>query len=127
MATLSPIQQYVGEKEITELTLDCYYKEGEEKSLLYEDANDGYGYKKGKYSKRSFRYFGKNNEIVIQQHKAGNFKTSYETFKIRMIGSPFKIKEIELDNVILVTAISYKDGIATFLVTKNFTELHIIG
>ena len=44
-----------------------------------------------------------------------------------MIGSPFKIKEIELDNVILDTAISYKDGIATFLVTKNFTELHIIG
>ncbi len=122
-----PIQQYVGEKDITELTLDCYYIDGEEKSLLYEDASDGYGYKKGKYSQRNFRYVGKENEIIIQQHKSGNYETSYETFKINMIGSPFKIKEIELDNVILDTDISYKGGIASFVVTKSFTELHIIG
>ena len=122
-----PVQQYVGQVEIKELTLDCYYIEGEEKSDLYEDAGDGYGYKKGKFSKRSFRYLGKNNEIIIQQHKNGEFQTSYETFKIRMIGSPFKINEIELDNVKLNTEIIYEDGIATFSVTKNFTELHIIG
>jgi alpha-glucosidase len=41
-----PVQQYVGELEFDELTLDLYYKEGKEKSVVYEDAQDGYDYKK---------------------------------------------------------------------------------
>jgi len=45
-----PIQQYVGEKTIEELTLDVYYKNGKEDSDLYEDADDGYDYTKGRYS-----------------------------------------------------------------------------
>jgi alpha-glucosidase len=30
----------VGELEFDELTLDLYYKEGKEKSVVYEDAQD---------------------------------------------------------------------------------------
>jgi len=120
-----PIQQYVGEKEIKELILDCYYIQGEEKSNIYEDANDGYGYKKGDFSRRSFRYVGKDNEIVLQQYKRGKYKTSYETFKIRLIGIPFKITSIQLDNEVITPKITYEEGIGTFVVTKDFTELHI--
>jgi alpha-glucosidase len=40
-----PVQQYVGELEFDELTLDLYYKEGKE-SVVYEDAQDGYDYKR---------------------------------------------------------------------------------
>jgi hypothetical protein len=40
-----PVQQYVGELEFDELTLDLY-KEGKEKSVVYEDAQDGYDYKR---------------------------------------------------------------------------------
>jgi alpha-glucosidase len=32
-----------------ELTLDVYYKEGKEKSVVYEDGQDGYDYKKGRF------------------------------------------------------------------------------
>ena len=42
-----PIQQYVGEKEIDQVTLDVYYKKGKETSQLYSDAQDGYDYTKG--------------------------------------------------------------------------------
>jgi len=118
-------QQYVGEKEIKELILDCYYIQGEEKSNIYEDANDGYGYKKGDFSRRSFRYVGKDNEIVLQQYKRGKYKTSYETFKIRLIGIPFKITSVQLDNEVITPKITYEEGIGTFVVTKDFTELHI--
>ncbi len=121
----NPIQQYVGEKEITELTLDCYYIDGEDKSNLYEDDNDGYGYKKGDFSRRTFRNVGKDGEIILQQHKRGKFVTTYDTFKIRLIGSPFEIKTIELDNDLITPEITYEEGIATFVVTKDFTELHI--
>jgi alpha-glucosidase len=41
-----PVQQYVGELEFDELTLDLYYKEGKEKSVVYEDAQDGYDKKR---------------------------------------------------------------------------------
>jgi alpha-glucosidase len=60
-----PVQQYVGEKEITEITLDVYYKNGKEKSELFSDANDGYDYIKGRYSLRTFSLTGRTNELII--------------------------------------------------------------
>ena len=61
-----PVQQYVGEKTFDELELEVYYKEGKERSTLYEDAHDGYDYKKGRYSYRTFKLTGKPNELIIQ-------------------------------------------------------------
>jgi len=84
-----PVQQYVGEKQIKELTLDIYYKKGNENSELYEDANDGYDYKKGRFSLRYFNLHGKDSELIIQQHKSGKFITTYKTFKIKLHGVPF--------------------------------------
>ena len=122
-----PVQQYIGEKQIEELGLDCYYIEGEEKSVLYEDDNDGYNYKKGIFSLRNFRNVGKESEMFIQQHKSGKFTTEYKTFRINLIGCPFKIKTIELDNVAIKPKIDFKGGISSFTVDKNFTEIHIIA
>ncbi len=120
-----PVQQYVGEKEITELKLECYYKDGEEKSFIYEDEGDGYGYKKGEYSKRDFTFVGKGDEIIIRQHKNGKFKTSYDTFEVCLIGAPFKISIVELDNKEIQPEINYEKGIACFKIDKNFGELHL--
>ena len=122
-----PIQQYVGEKIIEELTLDVYYKEGKEDSQVYEDDTDGYDYLKGRYSLRSFKLHGKKKELIIQQHKSGKFTTTYKTFKIKLHGLPFKISKVEIDNVV----ISFKDlklnGDNTLTLTKEFSELHILG
>lgn len=41
-----PVQQYVGEKEIEKLAIDVYFKEGTERSEVYEDQQEGYDYKK---------------------------------------------------------------------------------
>jgi hypothetical protein len=50
--------------EFDELTLDLYYKEGKEKSVVYEDAQDGYDYKKGRYSFLTFRVTGKEKSLI---------------------------------------------------------------
>ncbi|MDO6759709.1 glycoside hydrolase family 31 protein [Tamlana sp. 2_MG-2023] len=122
-----PIQQYVGEKTVEELTLDVYYKEGNEISEVYEDATDGYDYIKGRYSLRNFKFQGKKKEVIIQQHKSGKFITTYKTFRIHFHGLPFTIKEIEIDNVIIpFEELRFKGGTSLKL-TKEFTELHIIG
>ena len=122
-----PIQQYVGEKQIDELTLDVYYKKGKEKSELYEDANDGYDYKKGRYSQRSFKLNRKTNKLSIQQHKLGKFITSYNTFKIKLHGLPFKISKIYIDNEAFAFEDVKVNGDNMIIITKDFSNLNIVG
>lgn len=122
-----PVQQYVGEKVIEELILDVYFKLGVENSSVYEDAHDGYDYRKGNYSLRNFKLNGKKNELIIQQFKNGAFITSYSSFKINLIDLPFAIKEVEIDNEIVPLKDLIKNGNNAIQVTKEFTVLHIIG
>jgi alpha-glucosidase len=122
-----PIQQYVGEKEITEITLDVYYKKGKEKSELYSDANDGYDYTKGRFSLRTFKLTGRTDELIINQHKEGKFITPYNTFKICIHGLPFDIGEIQIDNEAISLKHLKSNGTHSFEVDKNFSELHIIS
>ena len=122
-----PVQQYVGELTIEELQLDVYYKKGIENSTIYEDAQDGYDYVKGEYSLRNFKLSGKEKELILQQFKDGNYVTSYETFKLNLMGLPFKIKSIQLDNENIALKDVKMNGSNTIHVTKEFTVLHILG
>ncbi len=122
-----PVQQYVGELEIKELTLNVYYKLGIEDSTVYEDDQNGYDYKKGNFSLRKFKLNGKKNELIIQQFKDGTFITSYETFTLNLIGLPFKIGSIEVDNVKVALKDVKLNGENTIEVKKDFTELHLTG
>ncbi|MEM5566209.1 glycoside hydrolase family 31 protein [Psychroserpens sp. AS72] len=122
-----PIQQYVGEKKIETVVLDVYYKEGKERSQLFDDAHDGYDYTKGRYSLRTFKLTGKPNELIIQQHKEGKFDADYETFEIKIHGLPFEISEIQVDNVIIPLERIETNGISILRINKEFSELHLIG
>lgn len=122
-----PVQQYVGEKEITELKIDVYYKSGTENSTIYEDQLEGFDHKKGRFSLRKFRLRGKENELIIQQFKDGSFITSYDTIKMQFHGLPFKIGKIEVDNEeVSLESLKY-DGNASIEVGKDMTELHVFG
>jgi len=122
-----PVQQYVGELEFDELTLDLYFKNGKEKSVVYEDAQDGYDYKKGRYSFLSFRTIGKEKELIVQLHKEGKYDTPYSKYKINLIGLPFKVTEIEIDNEkVAFDTIAFEEN-QFLVVDKEFNELHIIG
>ena len=122
-----PVQQYVGEMQFDELTLDVYYKLGKEKSTVYEDAQDGYDYNKGRFSLRTFTFNGKEKEIIIQQHKEGTFETSYSKFKINLKGLPFKVKKIEIDDEKVTLEQVQLNGDNFLIIDKDFSELHIIG
>ncbi|NNE75820.1 MAG: DUF5110 domain-containing protein, partial [Pricia sp.] len=120
-----PIQQYVGELAIEELTLEVYYKEGSENSTVYEDGGDGYDYENGKYSLRNFKLLGKENELTIQQFKDGTFITNYETFKIRLHGLPFKVGQVLVDNEKVDLKDIKHNGNDIIQVSKDFTQLRI--
>lgn len=122
-----PIQQYVGELEIKELILETYYKLGTESSEVYEDAQDGYDYKKGRYSLRNFKLTGKENSLTVQQFKHGSFITEYDTLKFNLHGLPFEIDKIEVDNEeVDMNSVKQNDNHSLFI-DKNFTVLHITG
>ncbi|SFZ90221.1 alpha-glucosidase [Flaviramulus basaltis] len=121
-----PIQQYVGEKEITEVSLDVYYKNGKEDSELYEDANDGYDYTKGRYSLLKFNLVGSENKLIIRIHKTGKYITPYEMFNINLFGLPFEVDSIKVDNEeVDLKDLSFNNN--SLVVTKEFTNLQIMG
>lgn len=122
-----PVQQYVDELEIKEITLDIYFKKGKETSQLFDDAHDGYDYTKGRYSFRTFKLTGKENELIIQQHKQGKYITPYENFKLVIHGLPFDIKEIQLDNEKVPLKHLKSNGTSSMTIDKNFSEIHLIG
>jgi len=122
-----PVQQYVGEKTFDTLTVDVYFKLGSEQSTLYEDAHEGYDYKKGDFSVRNFKLQGKKKALIIQQFKDGAYITPYKTLDLHLIGLPFKIGKIEVDNVEVPLEKVKLNGDNNIEISKDFTQLHIIG
>ena len=120
-----PVQQYVGEKDIDQLKVDVYFAEGIETSTVYEDQQDGYDYKKGRYSLRNFRLKGKVDGMSIQQFKDGTYITEYDTIKFHFHGVPFKIKTIQIDNEKVDFKTVKLNGNNSIEVSKDFTSLYI--
>lgn len=122
-----PVQQYVGELILKELILDVYFKKGIEDSTVYEDGQDGFDYKKGRYSVRNFKLRGKDDQLIIQQFKDGTFITSYDIIKLKFHGLPFQIKSIQVDN----ETVSFEDvklnGSNSIELSKEFTVLELTG
>ena len=122
-----PVQQYVGELVVKELILDVYFKKGIEDSTVYEDGQDGFDYKKGRYSVRNFKLRGKDDQLIIQQFKDGTFITSYDTIILKFHGLPFQIKSIQVDN----ETVSFEDvklnGSNSIVLSKEFTVLELTG
>ena len=122
-----PIQQYVGEKEIKELELDVYYKKGKEKSQVYEDAQDGYDYKKGRFSLRNFNVIGNGKIMTIQQYKSGKFITPYKEIRIKLIGLPFQIGEVLVhDEMSDPSSVKVLSG-NTIVVSKDFSKIQVMA
>jgi alpha-glucosidase len=115
-----PIQQYVGEKDIKELTLHVYHKNGELSSEMYEDAGDGYDYEKGQSNLRSFSVLGTDKSLEITQEVSGKFKPSYSKVKVMLHGLPSGIKTANVDGKEVKLA---KDNSVT--VDVNFKEIHL--
>lgn len=121
-----PVQQYVGELEIEEISLEVYHKIGKEDSLLYDDDGDGYDYTKGNYSLRTFNLIGSTEDLVIRQHKSGKFTTGYSRFSLRLIGIPFAVSKITIDKKdIPMDRYNAEEG--TLLIDKDFSEIHVVG
>jgi len=115
-----PIQQYVGEKNIEEVTLSIYHSNDTVKSEFYEDGGDGYGYENGVYSRARFEVEGSENELHIRQAIEGTYTPSFSTYNLELIGLPFAATSIIVDG----EKIDLQDG-TKISVAASFKEILI--
>ncbi len=92
-----PVQQYVGELNIEVLTLHVYYGEDTIKSLLYEDAGDGYDYRDGDANIKTFIVDGTPERLAIRQEIEGKFVPSYNKYELIVHGLPGSVNAILVD------------------------------
>ena len=92
-----PVQQYVDELHFDEITLDVYFKEGQEQSMFYEDAHNGYQYENGDIRFASFELRGLTNELTVTQDIEGHFVPGYQRYRLNLIGIPFEINQVVID------------------------------
>jgi alpha-glucosidase len=119
-----PQMQYVGEKQVKEITLHVYYKEGDESSNLYLDDGENMGYKSGHYEIIRFDLKGNKSSLKIWQNTIGKYHGKLERYKLIITGLPFKAEEIVVDG--RTSRISERNramGKIKFTTDKGFHEI----
>ena len=128
---LREVMQYTDEKEPEILELNVYYSDKSKTSLLYEDAEEGWEYKKGDYLLTTFEYSSdQNSETVrLKAGREGTFKPAYDTVEITLIGLPFDAKSAEADGskVELEEIDSGKVSVYKLSVPAGFEEIVVDG
>ncbi|MDB5019053.1 MAG: glycosyl hydrolase [Pedobacter sp.] len=122
-----PVMQYVGEKKINEVVLNVYYNEVEVNSFFYEDHGDTFAYEQDIYSEKKFNVKGDSKTLIIGQSVEGLFTPNYETYSYNVIGLPFKVKSITIDDKEISDFSVDERRALRFKSDKKFTEVRIIG
>ena len=92
-----PIQQYVGEKSIEEVRLNCYYLKGKYNSEWYDDAHDGMEYEENQFRLCKFEQEGTVNSVTITQAIEGEYESAVSQYKLELVGHPFTISNVIVD------------------------------
>ncbi|MCD0488448.1 glycoside hydrolase family 31 protein [Pedobacter sp. MC2016-14] len=121
-----PVMQYVGEKHIEEVLLNVYYADYEVNSYLYEDHGDTFAYEQGIYSEKKFVVKGDSHTLSIVQDVDGLYTSNYELYNYNVIGMPFEVKKVIVDDVEFSFTIDEHQCLR-FKSNKNFSDIKIFG
>jgi alpha-glucosidase len=122
-----PVMQYVGEKKIDEVVLNVYYTDIEVNSFLYEDHGDTFAYEQDIYSEKKFNVKGDERTLVIGQSVEGLYTPNYEMYSYNVIGLPFTVRSITIDEKEISDFSMNETGALRFKSDKKFTEVRIIS
>jgi len=120
-----PVMQYVGEKEIEEVTLNVYYSDYEANSFFFEDYGETFAYEQDIYLEKKFVVNGNESELTIQESMEGLYTPRYDNYHINVFGLPFvPSKIISGQNQIADFEIG-EDNSLKFKIRKNFKKIKI--
>lgn len=119
-----PVQQYVGEKEITNLELNIYFNKESEivNSQIFEDDFKSYNYESGEYVVRKFSTQFSKKSFQIKQQIEGVYQSKITVFTIKLHGVE-TIKSINVtgDKIEFIK----EENIFTFDLASNFSNIII--
>ncbi|MBZ0308979.1 MAG: glycoside hydrolase family 31 protein [Anaerolineae bacterium] len=119
-----PVQQYVGEKKLDQLTIRVYAGPGE--TTLYEDSGTGSQYLEGEYRYSYFTCgFLPGGRFGISWRTAGRYKPPYEAVRVRIVGVPGEPNDILIDEK-PAPVWFFEHGVLEVL-SPSFRELALIG
>lgn len=122
-----PVMQYVGEKNIDEVLLNIYYSDYEVNSFFYEDHGDTFAYEQDIYSEKKFSVKGDRQKLSIEQSVAGLYTPNYELYDYTVIGIPFKVNKITVDEKDVKDYYMDERNCLRFKSNKNFMAVKIYG
>ncbi|MES2418017.1 MAG: glycoside hydrolase family 31 protein [Bacteroidota bacterium] len=122
-----PVMQYVGEKPIDEVWLNIYYTEDEVNSFLFEDHGDTFAYEQDIYLEKKFSVKGDGRHLFIEQAVEGLYTPNYELYDYNIIGFPFEVSKIFVDDKEVVDFAIDERKRLKFKSNKNFIQIKIIG
>ncbi|MBB2144152.1 DUF4968 domain-containing protein [Pedobacter sp. LMG 31464] len=122
-----PVMQYVGEKPIDEVWLNVYYADYEVNSFLFEDHGDTFAYEQDIYLEKKFNVKGDGKNLFIRQDTEGLYTPNYELYDYNVIGLPFKVSKIFVDDKEVTDFNIDERSRLRFKSNKNFIHIKIIG
>ena len=120
-----PVMQYVGEKNIQEVILNIYFADYEVNSFFFEDHGDTYAFEQGIYSEKKFMVRGNEHSLLIEQSTEGLYTNTYDWYQHQVIGIPFKVKKITIDERDVPDFHLDELGTLRFKTSRSFSEIRI--
>jgi len=124
-----PVMQYVGQRNIEQLTLHIYYGGDEVVSKLYEDEGDGYQYEKGIYNVKTFKSFAKEKSFLVDLKSKGHYEPNYSTYKIVLHGIPYARSSYYVNDKILgYEKVSFEGKNPVIIIERtSFISLEVVS
>ncbi len=120
-----PVMQYIGEKEIGQLTLHTYYGGDNVLSYLYEDAGEGYEYEKGIYNRKTFKTNSAQDTFRLSLRMSGHYEPSYNTYKIVVHGLPFAPGQVLINEKIVENDLLHLEENSWIVIVDSETFLSL--
>jgi alpha-glucosidase len=122
-----PVMQYVNEKPIDEVLLNVYYAGYEVNSFIFEDHGDTFAYEQEIYLEKKFTVKGDDKNLYIEQAIEGLYTPNYELYNYQIIGLPFSVQKIVIDDKEVQDFTLDERGRLRFKSNKNFMRIKIIA
>lgn len=106
-----PKMNFVGEHPADTMILHVYYCDHMiQRSVLYEDAGDNYGYRNGQFNTIHFKVVGEKKHIRLKKKYIGKYDSAYLKYRVIFHGIPFHASEY------LINGKPYKLSVRNFAV-----------
>jgi alpha-glucosidase len=91
----------------------------------YWDAGEGYGYRVGQYSDRSFTFRREGQTVTLEQSGQGQYNASFTQINVRLIGLTHPPGRVEVDGALLPHSLRFDRRTASVAVPSEFTRVTI--